>query len=333
MHLQRALALNNLFPPRNIDDAVKAKVGNISPYRQLVSLDKDGNYKVTAIPDTEEIIAYLPDNDETLGVVLSSRPMNKLYPSDASVGYALALAGMGIASCSNILCADSACMDMSTFSSEELCENALWLYSDDEALSKTLAMRFDCDMFYTTYRKQIIWHGNVPRKYASKCLRMENARRHRLMVSKLNHVLRFVSYENDQVIYFGGDHLYNELDWFELSQALRRLSAGIIDYDLRPPDGAEYIATERLSPIEEYMEKNVTFSNLDLDDESLYSFIPNYEAIKGLTNVWKSVVLKNSDTTLAELLRENVEDLAEEYGIESYADALVDGVPVEDLLA
>lgn len=325
--------LDEVFPSRAIFADLEKKVGYVAPWRKVVLLDKCGGYQVVDVPDEAELSDFLAPCGKLL-LVASSKLYAKQYPSEASTRYALALAGMGLVEDSApIVCVDGRNVEWSSLPADNFDAVEL-LYQDSDDGNCPLEPVFAEDLFRTTYRGHVIWNGDVPGGYASKCIEMEALRRYRAMLSKSNQFLRSPLSRENRSWYLGPDPHDSDLSAIELSRAVRRLGCGVIDFDFEKCPDVECSKSKK-TDLEAYLDENVSFSKLVLDSYQYDVSEPDYGLLRGMVEIWSGEVLKEQekDTRFADLLAEDLERLADEHGLESYIDALVGGVPVEDLLA
>lgn len=325
--------LDEVFPPRSISADLMKKIGYVAPWRKVVLLDGYGGYQVVDVPDETELSDFLEPCGKLL-LVASNKLYAKQYPSEASTRYALALAGMGFVEGSvQIVCVDGRNVEWGSLPADNFADVEL-LYQDSDDRNCPLAPVFAEELFRTTYRGHVIWNGDVPDGYASKCIEMEALRRYRFMLSKSNQSLRAPLSRENRSWYLGPDPHDSDLSAAGLSRAVRRLGCGVIDFDFEKCPDVE-CSKGKKTDLEAYLDENVSFSKLVLDSYQYDVSEPDYGLLRGMVEIWGGEVLKEQekDARFADLLAEDLERLADEHGLESYMDALVGGVPVEDLLA
>lgn len=322
--------IQKAFPPRHIDEEIKRQVGDIAPYRAVVSLRTDESFEVEWVGDEAEL-----DGDIVASIthiIAVSRPIAKLYPVQTAIRYAKAAFGiLDEISDANILCIDGriACLD-------EMPElDIKWLYTDDETLACQVFPILSPDVLATTYREKIIYKGKPPVSVAERYL-LQDRYWTALWARKKTQASIECSLgvaETAPRQYFSSSRFGVDDDLLlQIAQALccgqGNTQQGFPECPNRPPENAR-------TELKRFCDEEVAFPALYCTREELDIPLMDYEMLTDMTDIWSKVVFQDKISKLYELAHEiNVlPQLAEKFAIDSYTDALAAGISKEDLLA
>lgn len=320
--------LDDIFPPRTIPVEVLSKTVRPSPYRKLVLLDGQGGYRTHDVPD-EELLSARIGND-CMFVVSSSCFPNKCCPSDVAEAYGIVLAAMGcIPSDGTVLCVDGNCIETDV-PSADMSDMLVWVYADDERIADAFPQKHPKDLLRFTYRGHVIWGGQVPSSYEKKCIDMENIRRYHLSLSRIHQILSSISRKTPSAWIFNEQHCSPKYDDSAIEKTLSQLGCGIFSYKFTQPTPLE---SRTPTQLERYLDDNVSFAKLHLDEDVIDTREPDYAVLQGIVELWREIAFANQSVELADIINRDLSKIDEQYGMESYVDALVSGVPIEDLLA
>lgn len=318
-------SLIQVLPPRCLPEGVELQVGAVTPYRALVACDASGAYQVECIPDSSE----LPVGNAIAYVVSCKRFLTGLCPSDAATLFALSLFGLFPELRGNAcLCIDANGIEPSALAAALAESGSTLLYADDEELAGLSAPYALPDAMKLTYRKQVIWNGDVPREWVERLVWEERFRKYNLMLSRSSHAV-------DTALAGGGNRRYyrpetKKYDASQLSEVIRLLGCGYVDSEFetvpRPSIGSS-------SPIERFVEQNVSFAHVgELLAEATVEG-PDSVLLRDVVALWREIAFAEDLPERADLLALPLGKIASKHALDTYVDALASGVPLEDLLA
>lgn len=313
--------LSKVFPPRELPIDVRSQVDDIAPYRVLVTCNHDGEYEISRIHDSDA----LPDDAPSYIISVSS-VLTGVYPSETATMFALALFGlMPELRGRTCLCVDGNEISASLLASVLEEHKTVLLYADDAEIINIIGTLVKPNALQLTYRRQVVWNDDIPREWANRLTEEEYFRKYNLMISRTRQAIADTT--SDKSPYYNSTAKY---DVSKLSEIVRSLTCGYMPsaFEAKPETPAF-----ALSPIEQFVEQNVSFSRVEPVLASTTTPGPDSETLKDVATIWREVVFKEARPHAAALPELPLDEIASEHAIDTYVDALLNGVPVEDLLA
>lgn len=356
--------IDEIFPPRVLPVDVIRQVGEVESYRKLARLNANGTFTARPVPDASalskelESFGFQGDDVHPLHIVATFRYPNGEYPSTISVNYAMALASIHEERFDGqvFLCIDGnetnwECLHDGAAASTNSSTTAtntdtsidtgipmtLTYVDIDREDDTPLVAEYPAGVLRTTYRGRTVWAGNIPPHIAEEMAEYERWRRYSLMLSKTSFELSRL-YASDFRSRFSFLTVGRENDESftseQLSQLVQSIGCGAVESDFildieKPEEHA-------LNRVEQFLRHNVVFENIDDAIGNLDMKEPDYDALAAASAIWKNIVFGKDNNPIPrsseELLKLDLESLADEYGIQSYIEAYRAGVPVDDLL-